>query len=1000
MGGESPIVFSAGGPLANLTEGSAVCSQGGSVVHATVASARAEDPQGDFLPLTVEYRSRSYAFGRIPDYKNRRERHGNDEEILVSRMIDRAVRPLFPSGFVDELQVTVTTHAADGLNDPTVAAVNAASLALLRSRCPWSGPVGCVRVGLINDQLHVNPNLEDMKNSTLDLVYAATKNRPVMIEAVAKEVPDETIARAFALAQEAVVPIIDAQLQSLSESPPARLSGQVQALAPSFIVPPALTQELEQAFLNECSQMFQSCSGLGKRERSSLEGRMRSKITAFVGAHGTFSREHAAVKAMACDAVMYKAFRHAALFGGSQGGGLRVDGRGEREIRVVTCSTDTLPRVHGSSFFQRGDTHVLCTTTLGALRDAKETFPISGAGVSRPNVVIDPKADPERSVSSISSEQVDTFFLHYDFPPFSTGEVGAVNNVNRRMLGHGNLAERALRAVIPSAQDFPYTVRSYAECTSSNGSSSMAAVCGASLALVDAGVPISAHVAGVSVGLVTTDAVEPLSESVATSSEGLRYRLLTDLTGTEDHFGDMDFKVAGTTVGVTALQLDVKLALGVPLDALVAALDRAREGRLSILDKMAQVLPAPRKGAAVELKPSAPRAEVVTYEPERRRLLLGPGGEMVRYIEATYSCNIDMREEGRAYIFGPRADLVLQARNLVQDLVGMVEVGATFLSEVIDIKDFGLLVKINRAQEALLHMSELTHDLNLLRRPLHELVSPGQRLQVVVMSVEKATGLVRVSRKRLIEAGTQPDSLNDPFPAAAAALAKKAAGGAIGDLPSFPTVPPRKWSPEFFRHNIASDKDIEGAVSDKQPDKAEKERPERGDKGSRAERPERGVRPERERADRGPARYVQDKDRERERERDGRGSMRRSGPGPSPSSPSKNPIGDLLGDEQEAPRHKRRYVSNEARDVTDDRRRSSSNSDSRRSNSSGSSSDRRPERGPRGAERGKEGVSEQRLRRPQVVRVPREKKAPETASSDAPALTPTASIAPQVQEGS
>jgi len=403
---------------------------------------------------------------------------------------------------------------------------------------------------------------------------------------------------------------------------------------------------------------------------------------------------------------------------------------------------------------------------------------------------------------------------------------------------------------------------------------------------------------------------------------------------------------------------------------------------------MAQVLPAPRKGATVELKPSAPRAEVVTYDPERRRLLLGPGGEMVRYIEATYSCNIDMREEGRAYIFGPRADLVLQARNLVQDLVGMVEVGATFLSEVIDIKDFGLLVKINRAQEALLHMSELTHDLNLLRRPLHELVSPGQRLQVVVMSVEKATGLVRVSRKRLIEAGTQPDSLNDLSPAAAAALAKKAAGGAIGDLPSFPTVPPRKWSPEFFRHNIASDKDIEGAVSDKQPDKAEKERPERG------------VRPERERADRGPARYVQDKDRERERERDGRGSMRRSGPGPSPSSPSKNPIGDLLGDEQETPRHKRRYVSNEAREVTDDRRRSSSNSDSRRSHSSGSSSDRRPKRGPRGAERGKEGVSEQRLRRPQVVRVPREKKAPEAASSDAPALTPTASIAPQVQEGS
>ena len=920
----SLISFAAGGPLANLTESSAVCSHGGSVVHATVASKRNPDPSDDFLPLTVDYRSRSYAFGRIPSTNNRRERHGNDEEVLVARMIDRAVRPLFPPGFVSELHLTVTTHAADGTNDPTVAAVNAASLALLRSRAPWAGPVGCVRVGYIAGRLVVSPSLAQMAESTLDFVYAGTEQRPVMLECVAKEVPEEVLEEALRVARSAVGGLIAAQQESLILAPPRADSAPV--LVPSAsstsasASPTAALDALLAPHQAACEDMFRSCAGLGKADRSAKEGAMRRLLrdrldeallheaaaaTGGVGGGGegvstaASSREAASGeqggmlswlggagasasgseraaasaptaaaprpgpsamhRSMSLDGLMSRAFRSVCLEG------LRADGREPSTVRAVSCHLDVLPEVHGSAFFCRGDTHVLCTATLGPLQDARLTYALSGvghAGMRNGSVgsVVrssssnsgggDDSGEAPKLSAQASEEQTDTFFLHYDFPPYCTGETGSVTGVNRRMIGHGNLADRAVRPLVPPPTSFPYTVRAYAECTSSNGSSSMAAVAGVSLALADAGVPMACHVAGVSVGLVTAPAADGPSTGMGTgtgtgTTEGLRYRLLTDLTGTEDYYGDMDFKIAGTRAGVTAMQLDVKLAggtdptgaketptltspslasrlprsshlppcplppsLGVPIDCLVSALHAARLGRLEILDRMDAAAPIAAAPAAPRLKPSAPRAEVVIYDPERRRLLLGPGGEMMRYVEATYQCQVDTREEGRAYIFGADAALVAEARDLVQDLVGMVSVGSEFLCEVLDIKDFGLMVKLNRAQEALLHMSELTHDLGLLRRPLGELVQVGQRLRCVVITVEKGTGLVRVSRKRLLDEGGGADGIVDvPPPAEGEGRIRP-----IGDVPVFPVVPPRKWSKEYFRHNISGDGDMNAKV--------------------------------------------------------------------------------------------------------------------------------------------------------------------------------------------
>jgi len=561
----SGLTFSTG-IIGHLSEASVMCNAGGSVVHAVVNSARPEGPTNAFLPLTVDYRSRQYAFGHIPKTNARREKHGGDDEILVSRCIDRAVRPLFPKGYVNEVQLLVTAHAADGVNDPTIAAVNAASFALMCSDQPWYGPIGCVRVGLIDGELRVDPSIKDMERSTLDFVYAGTEGRALMVEALGQQIPEEVIVQATKMADIAVTEIIHTQRKLVDEIQAKKAAAQAErqaALAALtgaettavrttrakkefFSVPEAFAAAVDAMGYSDALGVY-SMGILDKTARGRAEGQLRNRVIEAVKEHAEWGAQPAIVQAMAVDGMMHKAFRAVLLKEpgqeqGQQGSGeevRRADGRLTYEVRKISSAVEVLPSVHGSSYFARGDTHVLSTVTLGSLENARQYIPIDGSG----------------------EEKKQTFMLHYDFPPYSTGEMGNATSTNRRMIGHGNLAEKGLRPVLPNLEDFPYTVRVYCECTGSNGSSSMASACGGTLALLDAGVPLKAPVAAVSVGLVTGEEVAlkfgELGEAVqrgGVDQDGNqdrdhgRYTVLKDITGSEDYNGDMDYKIAGEFV--------------------------------------------------------------------------------------------------------------------------------------------------------------------------------------------------------------------------------------------------------------------------------------------------------------------------------------------------------------------------------------------------------------------------------------------------------------------
>lgn len=570
------------------------------------------------------------------------------------------------------------------------------------------------------------------------------------LEASGKEVPEEEVKAAMHLAHDAIQPIIRAQLNLRDKHllirqadidavafavdiaklpplspPPGALSIIEKATAstkfePMFTVNEELVATAEAIGLQTALNVFRA--SLPRSERSKREGAVRYQMINALRESEEHGNVHPVLISMAADAVMSKAFR-SVVFEGS-----RVDGRALNELRTISAASDVLPVVHGSSFFQRGDTHVLCTVTLGSLEDIVK----------------------ERGIHGSIDEDIKPFMLHYDFPPYCTGVVDSIK-LNRRMIGHGALAEKAVRAVMPTHEEYPYLVRVFSECTSSSGSSSMASVCGASLALMDAGVPLKAAVAGVSVGIVARDSLyevpSPDALSVVRCSEESgaaeramaadaspdQWLLLTDILGMEDHYGDMDFKIAGTAKGITAIQLDVKLPNGIPLRALEDAITISRDTRVKILDTMNDALSTPRS----TMKPHAPLAALVKFNPERRRYLLGTGSEMARYIKTKYEVELSIDDEvdgevARAYIFGRNPALVLQAKSLVEDLVLSVEPGETCMAVVSAVKDFGATVKITRAQEALLHLSELSHDEALLKRPITELVAIGQRFEVQV----------------------------------------------------------------------------------------------------------------------------------------------------------------------------------------------------------------------------------------------------------------------------
>lgn len=639
------------------------------------------------------------------------------------------------------------------------------------------------------------------------MLYLNTVTR---IEALGKEIPENTLNQAIDIAHAAVAELVAAQERLISQvnkpvSNTETLAASAYNSSKIFTIKSEHKQRMMVRFLEDAKSVYRVFSDQ-KGERGRREGQLINAITNAIKEDPEIGQEHIIVRKMLCDSIINAAFRAVLLEGTYP---TRSDGRPIDQLRKIESAIGVLPSVHGSSYFQRGDTHVLSTVTLGPRDMAKVSTALDGS----------------------DHEKTEYFFLHYDFPPYCNGELGNATSVNRRMIGHGNLAERALRTVIPSFDSFPFAIRVMSECTSSNGSSSMATVCSGTLALLEAGVPIVRPVAGLSIGLVTDSSFEvqynlssatseqpsPSSQHSESSKEG-KYVLLTDILGSEDHHGDMDFKVAGTERGVTAIQLDVKLQGGLPLHILKDALVAARKGRIEILNKMYpySLLNKPKE--------NAPRAELMKVDPDRMTRLLGHNGEMLKYITKTYDVVIDILEDDKVYIYGSNLSKFDEAASLVRDVVVVMKPGDILVGTVTDIKDFGVFIKINQGQEALLHMSQMSHDREFLKRPLTETFQRGQRLRVQVflfafyynytylrcfylkvLTVDESSGMVSLTRKALFTPETSvPDTL-EVLPAIERKddLKVDEMISISGGRTKFPVTPPRSWSQDFFRFRIA-----------------------------------------------------------------------------------------------------------------------------------------------------------------------------------------------------
>jgi polyribonucleotide nucleotidyltransferase len=669
------------GKVAKQADGSVVVRFGASMVLATVVAAKTAKESQDFFPLTVEYRERAYAGGRIPGGYFKREGAPVKKETLTSRLIDRPIRPLFADGFRNEVQVVCLAISGDPEHDPDVMAINGASAALCLSGIPFDGPVGAVRVGLVDGQFVANPTTAEQEASQLELVVAGTEEGVLMVEAGAKEVPEEKMLEAIAFGHEQCKRLARIQKELAVAAGKPRWSseastGEHQTLAArvcemaSARLESALAVHEKQARAEAVSRVFEEVwTALGLEE-----GKKGAVRAAFEEA------ESAVVRRMIVER------------------GIRVDGRKANEIRPISSEVGYLPRAHGSALFTRGETQAMVSTTLGT------------------------KAD-EQKIEALEGESYRHFMLHYNFPPFSVGEVRRFGSPSRRDIGHGALAERAVEAVMPPKEEFPYTVRVVSEILESNGSSSMASVCGASLALMDAGVPLRAPVAGIAMGLV---------------KDGDRFGILTDIMGTEDHYGDMDFKVAGTEKGVTALQMDIKIT-GVSVEIMREALRQAREARLAVLAKMRETIEKPR----TELSPFAPRFVTIKIRQEKIREIIGPGGKVVRGIQEQTGTKIDIEDDGRVTVFSPDSASVQKAVGMIQDICREVELERIYLGKVKKIVEFGAFVEVIPNTEGLLHISQIAET---RIRSVQDVLTEGDEVLVKVIEVD-GNGKMRLSRK-------------------------------------------------------------------------------------------------------------------------------------------------------------------------------------------------------------------------------------------------------------
>lgn len=676
------------GKVAKQADGAVVVRYGDTMLLVTAVSARSAKEGLDFFPLTVEYRESTYAAGRIPGNYFRREGRPSEKEVLTCRLIDRPVRPLFPDGYRFETQVIATVISADSDNDPDVLAITGASCALYLSDIPFHNPIAGVRVGLIDGKYLINPTYDERRDSQLNLVVAGTEEAVVMVEAEASEVSEKIMVEALMLAHKEIKRLCLWQKE---------LGKALEVSKREFEIP-ALDQEL----FNEIEGRY------SEDLRKALDTTSQDKIASYAAVDAlkkhvvdAYTSEEEPSRKLAAGvifgALKEKIFREDIL-----GNRRRPDGRRFSEIRPVTCEVGWLPRVHGSSLFTRGETQGIVTTTLGTKLDEQFMDDLEKGEVKR------------------------RFMLHYNFPPYSVGETGRVGGSSRREIGHGNLARRALEAVLPSEEEFPYTLRIVSEITESNGSSSMATVCGGCLSLMDAGVPIKRPVAGVAMGLVM---------------EGNRYAILSDIAGAEDHYGDMDFKVTGTSEGITALQMDIKIG-GINAMILSEALEQAKKGRLHILGIMNEAISSPRE----DISPFAPRIITMKIHPDKIREVIGKGGATIRAITDETGAKIDIADDGTISIATADGEAAQAAIDRIKAITAEAEIGETYLGTVSRIVDFGAFVEIMPGLDGLLHISEIS---DRRVKDVRDELKEGQ--QIMVKCIGKEGNKIKLSRKAVLK---------------------------------------------------------------------------------------------------------------------------------------------------------------------------------------------------------------------------------------------------------
>jgi len=672
------------GKIARQADGAVVATYGESKVLATVVAAKEPREGADFLPLTVDYQEKFYAAGRIPGGYFKREGRPTEKETLVSRLIDRPVRPLFAEGWRNETQVIVTTLSHDLENDPDILAMIAASAALTLSGAPFMGPIGAARVGFVNNEYVLNPLLDEMTESQLDLVVAGTQDAVLMVESEAKELSEEVMLGAVMFGHRHFQPVIGAIIKLAEKA--AKEPRELQV---------ADTSALEKEMLGLVEADLRAAYAIAnKAERHEAADAAKAKVAAHFCPEGVENPRYS--KQQAAD--VFKTLEAKIVRWNILDTGRRIDGRDVKSVRPIACEVGVLPRAHGSALFTRGETQALVIATLGTGED-------------------------EQWIDALQGTYKETFLLHYNFPPFSVGETGRMGGPRRREIGHGKLAWRAIHPILPPHHEFPYTLRVVSEITESNGSSSMATVCGTSLALMDAGVPVKRPTAGIAMGLILEDS---------------RYAVLSDILGDEDHLGDMDFKVAGTERGVTSLQMDIKIA-GITEEIMQVALSQAREGRMHILGEMAKAIAQHR----AQLGEHAPRIEVFNIPVDKIREVIGSGGKVIREIVEKTGAKIDISDDGTVKVASAHGDAMKAAINWIKSIASEPEVGHIYDGTVVKVMDFGAFVNFFGAKDGLVHISQLAP-----RRvqKVTDVVKEGDKVKVKLLGFDER-GKVRLSMK-------------------------------------------------------------------------------------------------------------------------------------------------------------------------------------------------------------------------------------------------------------